>query len=287
MKDFFHSVKFKILICIAALLLGLMASVAINVGIQSGPEKILGTLTYPFTAAANWVADGVSGFIDKVVNADAYKAANDELSAKLTEMYKHTMDYEDLIKENEQLREMLGLKEKNKDFILSEPCDIIERNANDLYGGFKINAGTNSGLELNDPVVTAVGLVGRVTSIAGNYAKVTTIISPQVNVGVFTMRTKATGVIENDLESAKKGFCLMSDILRDADIKEGDIIFTSGKSGLFPDDLLVGTVVEVYDDPNGLSKHALIKPAVDIFGVTSVFAITDFDGKGIPFEINE
>lgn len=287
MKEFFHSIKFKILICVAALLMGLMTYVAVNVGTQSGPEQIFNALTYPFTAAANWIADGVSGFIDKLVNADTYKSQNEELSAKLTEMYKHTMDYESLRDENEQLREMLGLKEKNKDFIFSEPCDVVARNANDLYGGFTISSGSSSGLSLNDPVVTSVGLVGRITSIADNYAKVTTIISPQVKVGVFTMRSKATGVIENDLESAKKGLCLMSDILKDADIKEGDIIFTSGKSGLFPDDILVGTVTEVYDDPNGLSKHALIKPAVDIFGVTSAFVVTDFDGKGIPFEINE
>ncbi len=287
MKDFFHSIKFRILVCVAALLLGIMTYAAVNAGTQSTPEQILTAITYPFTAAANWIADGVSGFIDKLVNADTYKSRNDELSAQLTQMYKNTMDYESLKKENDQLREMLGLKEKNDDFIFSEPCDISGRNANDLYGGFTINAGRNSGLSLNDPIITSVGLVGRVTSVADNYAKVTTIISPQVNVGVYTMRSKATGVIENDLASAQKGLCLMSDILRDADIKEGDIIFTSGRSGLFPEGLLVGTVTEVYDDPNGLSKHALVKPAVDVFGVTSVFAVTDFDGKGIPFEIDE
>ena len=145
MKEFFHSIKFKILICVAALLAGLMTYVAINVGAQSGPEQILNTLTYPFTAAANWIADGVSGFIDKLVNADTYKSQNEELSAKLTEMYKHTMDYESLRDENEQLREMLGLKEKNKDFIFSEPCAIVARNANDLYGGFTISSGSSSG----------------------------------------------------------------------------------------------------------------------------------------------
>ena len=79
----------------------------------------------------------------------------------------------------------------------------------------------------------------------------------------------------------------MSDILKDAEIQEGDIVFTSGKSGLFPKDILVGTVTEVYDDPNGLTKHALIKPAEDIKNVSSVFAITDFDGKGIPFNVED
>lgn len=267
MKEFFHSVKFRILLGIGALLLGLMTYVAVAAGQSTTPEQILNTITYPFVTAANAISDGVTGIIDKVVNADKYKAQNDELSAQLTDMYKHTLDYEELKKENERLREMLKLKEKHEDFMFSEPCDVIAHNTNDLYGGFTIKSGSKDGLQLNDPVMTSKGLVGRITTIGENYAKVTTILSPQVNVGVYTMRSKATGVIENDLSSAEKGLCLMSGILKDADIREGDIIFTSGKSGLFPGDILVGTVTEVYDDPNGLSRHALIKPIEDVRGL--------------------
>ncbi|MDE6728611.1 MAG: rod shape-determining protein MreC [Oscillospiraceae bacterium] len=287
MKDFFHSIKFKILLGIGALLLGLMTYVAIAAGRETTPQQVLNTITYPFVKAANFVADGVGGFFDKLINADKYKSQNDELLAELTEMYKYTMDYDSLEQENARLREMLGLKEKNADFRFSEPCDVNSRNANDLYGGFTINKGKSDGLSLNDPVITSVGLVGRVSSIGENYSRVTTLISPEVNVGVYTMRTKTTGVIENDVSSAQKGLCLMSDILKEADIKAGDIIFTSGKSGLMPADIMVGTVTEVYDDPNGLTKHALVKPAEDVKSVSSVFAITDFNGKGIPFKIDE
>lgn len=287
MKDFFYSVKFKILICIGALLLGLMTSVAVTAGRQSTPEQIIGTVTYPFVSIANGISDGVAGMIDKLVNADTYKSQNDDLNAQIAEMRKYTMDYDSLKAENDQLREMLGMKERNEDFILSEPCDVRERNSNDIYGGFTINKGKNSGISTGDPVITAVGLVGRVTSIADNYARVTTILSPQVNVGVYTMRSKTTGVIENDLEYAQKGQCLMSDILKDADIREGDIIFSSGRSGLFPDDVQVGTVIEVYDDRNGFSKHAVIELTQDVRAVTSVFVITDFSGKGTPFDTEE
>lgn len=287
MKDFFHSIKFKILLGIGALLVGLMTCIAVTAGRETTPQQILNTLSYPFVKAANFIADGVGGFFDKLINADKYKSQNEELTAKLSEMYKYTMDYDSLEKENIRLREMLELKQKNKDFLFSEPCDIISRNANDLYGGFTISKGKNDGLSLNDPVITSTGLVGRVTSVADNYAKVTTIISPQVNVGVYTTRAKTTGVIENDVSSAQKELCIMSDILKDADIKVGDIIFTSGKSGLFPADIPVGTVTEVYDDPNGLTKHALIEPMEDVKGISSIFVITDFDGKGIPFVIED
>ena len=267
MKEFFHSVKFKILICIAALLLGLMAYVAVAAGTQTLPEQMINTVAYPFVTAANAISNGVNGFIDKLVNADTYKSQNDELRELVTEMYERTADYEELQNENEQLREMLGLSQKHKDFKFSEPCNIIARNANDIYGGFTINQGSSSGISLNDPVITSVGLIGRVTEIAPNYARVSTILSPQVNVGVYTMRTKTTGVLENDINTAGNKLCLMSNILKDADIEPGDVIVTSGQSGLFPEGLIVGTVKEVYDDPNGLSKHALIQPAEDSFSI--------------------
>lgn len=284
MKEFFHSIGFKILIGIAALLLGLMTYVAVSGGFATLPERLISTVTYPFVTAANAISEGVGGFFDKLVNADSYKAQNDELRAKLSEMYASTMDYEQLKEENTLLREMLGLKEENKTFEFSNPCDVVARNANDIYGGFTINRGSNDGISLYDPVVTSVGLVGRVSEIAPNYSRVTSLLSPQVSVGVFTMRTRATGVIENDLTNAQKGLCLMSNILKDADIEVGDVVATSGNSGLFPEGVIVGTVKEVYDDPNGLSKHALIEPMEDCFDVTAVFAVVDFDGKGLSFD---
>lgn len=287
MREFFHSIKFKILICIGALLLGFMAYVAVSAGIETLPERIIGSVTYPFVTASNAISEGVTGFIDKLINADTYKRQNEELTAQLTEMYKEIVDYEEIKQENESLREMLGLKQENSDFVFSEPCNIIARNSNDIYGGFTINRGSDHGLSVNDPIITTVGLVGRVTAIAPNYAKVTTILSPDVNVGVYTTRAKVTGVLENDLTTAQDGRCLMSDILRDADIKEGDIIFTSGKSGLFPEDVMVGTVVGVYDDSNGLSKHAVIELAENYFSITKVYAVVDFEGKGLDFPIDE
>lgn len=287
MKEFLHSIKFKILICVAALLLGLMAAIAVSGGFETVPEQVLSTITSPFVAAADAISDGVGGFFDKLVNADKYKAENEQLKAQLSEMYKETMNNEDLEEENRLLREMLGLKEENETFVFSEPCDVVARNANDMYGGFTINRGSNDGISLNDPIITSVGLVGRVTEIAPSYAKVSTLLSPQVNVGVFCMRSKATGVLENDIESAEQGLCLMNNILKDADIKAGDIIVTSGNSGLFPEGVVVGTVMEVKDNPNGLSKHAVIQPIVNSFDVTAVFAVVDFDGKGLSFDVEE
>lgn len=50
---------------------------------------------------------------------------------------------------------------------------------------------------------------------------------------------------------------------------------------LFPGNLLIGTVEKVYDDENGLSVHAVIKPAVDVRTITDCVVITDFKGQGV------
>ena len=64
------------------------------------------------------------------------------------------------------------------------------------------------------------------------------------------------------------------------------MVATSGNSGLFPEGVIVGYVKEIYDDPNGLSKHALIEPYQDAYA-TTVFAVVDFEGKGLSFDTTE
>ena len=89
---------------------------------------------------------------------------------------------------------------------------------------------------------------------------------------------KTIGVIENDAEYSAAGRCLMSYIPKDSAIKEGDMVLTSGSS-VFPADILIGTVTSVFPDPNGLTKHAVIQPAEDVYKVTNVFVITGFEGQ--------
>ena len=71
----------------------------------------------------------------------------------------------------------------------------------------------------------------------------------------------------------------MSYISKNAIINEGEAILTSGGS-VFPADIMIGTVKEIYADSNGLTLHAIIEPSEDILSVTDVFVITSFDGQG-------
>ena len=279
MKDFFHSVKFKIIVCIFALVFGFMIYAAIEGGNVIFPQSIMETITQPLSNTATSISDWVESTLDTFVNAQKYRNENIMLREKLNEMYEQIRDKEKIDEENSKLREMLDIEQRNPDYEWSAPCSVIARNANDIYGGFTINKGSNDGIELHDPVFTTIGLVGVVTEISPNYSVVTTILSTDVTVGAITSESDTVGIIENDVKYSADGCCLMSYINKNSHISVGEVVLTSGGS-VFPSELTIGTIKEIYNDSNGLTLHAVIEPTENVFNVTDVFVITSFEGQG-------
>jgi len=279
LKDFIKSVRFKVLLCVFALLFGLMLHAAMNSGTANVPEAILRTVTRPFSYAATSISNWVSGTLDKLINADRYKEENDELRRRLSEMHELIINKEALIEENHRLYEMLGITDEREDLSLSLPAAVIARDAVSVSGNFTINRGSNHGIKANDPVITAIGLVGIISEAAPTYSRVRTVLSTEINIGVRTPAGIA-GIIENDFLYSADRLCLMQYIEKNSGIAAGDIIVTSGGS-VYPAGLIVGTVTEVFPADNGLSFHALIEPSEDVMRVTDVFVITSFEGQGV------
>ena len=60
----------------------------------------------------------------------------------------------------------------------------------------------------------------------------------------------------------------------------GDLVYTSG-GAIFPADLVVGTILRVEDEREGISRFAVVQPAADILQLTDVMVITSFNGQGV------
>lgn len=280
MKDFIHSAKFKILVGILALLLGIMIYAATTTGGKSFVSSCLGVIVSPVQKLSTSISNKVSSSLDAVTNSKKNHDENEELKKKLDELYGKMIDYDNIKEENEHFKEILGLKEQYPDYKFSPPCRIIGRTTNDVYQSFIIDKGTRDGIALHDPVITGNGFVGIVSEVELTYSKVTTLLSPEYKIGVYCSSTKETGVIEGDLELAGNGYTKMKYISRDSKIKKDDIIVTSGNSGLVPKDRIIGTVEKVEMDKGGLSLVATIKPSVELKNLTNVFVITEFEGQG-------
>ncbi len=278
MKDFFRSWKFKVILCLLALAVGFMIYAAVSGGNVIFPKSVLETAAQPFVSAANAITGWIEDKLDTFINAEKYRSENIMLRNKLSEVYGEIIEKRKTDDENEQLRGMLEIAAENPDYEWSAPCSVIARSANDISGSFTINRGSADGIGLYDPVFTSLGLVGRITELSEHYSKVTTLLSSEMSIGAMTAEEHAVGIIENDVMYASKGCCLMSYINRESGISAGDLVVTSGSSS-FPADLIIGTVTDVYADANGLTLHAVIEPAENVYSVTNVFVVTFFEGQ--------
>ncbi len=156
---------------------------------------------------------------------------------------------------------------------------MIARDPENLYG-FTIGVGSLSGVEENDPVITAAGLVGLVTSVSPTYSQVTTVLSPDLQISAYDTRTGSAGVVCGRADLAVFAECQMQHLDKDAGVSSGDLIATSGSSSLFPADIVIGSVSEVTISENGMSATLTIQPSVDVQSVTDVTVIKSFTGQG-------
>ena len=257
-----------------------MIYAALSADTANLPEAAIKTVTQPFVSMATSISNWVSGTLDKLVNADKYKRENETLRRQLSDMYAQIMDKEELKKENSQLNEILGIVKEHDDFKLSPPCGVIAREAMNVSGDFTISRGSNSGIKKGDPVITDIGLAGIISEVAPTYSKVKTILSTEINVGVRTSSGAAVGIIENDILYSSNRQALMGYIEKSSEIKTGEIVVTGGGS-VYPPGLVIGSVADIFPNENGLSLHAVIEPAEDIFRITDVFVIISFDGQGV------
>lgn len=279
MRDFFKTTKFKILVVVMAVIIGVMVYSLTMGGYSPDSSAFFSIVLEPFQKLSTAISEKVSDGIDTLANAKDYREENEQLKSKLNEIYNDIADYDKLQRENAELKELLGLKEEHIDYVFSAPCTVIARTANDPYGSFTIDKGSSDGIAPYDPVITSEGLVGICIDVSRTTTRVQTLYSPKTAVGVTSVRTKATGVIEGDYELSSQGYCRMNYINKNADIIEGDIIMTSG-SETFPEGQLVGVVAEIGMEDSGLSKYAVISPAIDPESVSTVFVVTEFNGQG-------
>lgn len=275
MKEFFHSVKFKIIIALTAVLIGAMIYSVTTGGYSSGSSYLFEVIFEPVRDLSSSISDKVSRSLDMVINAEKYYNENQQLKAQLNALYNDVIDYDKVLEENKELRVMLELKEEYNNYKFSPPCTVIARTTNDPYGSFTVDKGANDGIKPGDPVVTETGIVGVCFEVSPSTSKVRTLYSPKTAVGVYTVRTKAEGIAEGGYDLAINGRIRMSYISKESDIREGDVIVTSGSAN-YPAGQLIGTVESVEMEQNGLSKFAVIIPAEDPNTITSVFVITDY-----------
>ena len=278
MGDFFKSIRFKILVAVLAFLLAFMLRAAYTGGLAPMTSQILGILTNPLQKASASVSASFSGLFDRMFRSGEILEENERLKEENRRLTQRQLEFDKYKLENEQLKEYLDIKEKNPDFYF-ETAFVIGRDPNDRFYAFTIDKGSLDGISLHDPVITEDGLVGMVVEVGPTYAKVATILDVMLEISSYDSRTKDIGITTGRIDLAEEGLCQLTLLQRESGASAGDIVITSNVGGLYPKDLVIGTIREVRTESHGISLYAVIEPAVDVRTVKDVLVITSFEGQ--------
>ncbi len=280
MGEFLKSTRFKVLLAFLAFLVGIMIYSVTKGGYSLSGASFINTITKPFRFASNSISMKLEKNADRISNADAYYEENLELKRQIGELNKKLTEYDDLLAEVEELRKLVVIKEEHPDSVFSQSAEVMGYIANDPFKGFTIDRGYADGIEPYSPVITPEGIVGIVIEVSQHSSTVRTLLSPDLSIAAICSSTNTDfGIVEGSVLAAENSRTKLIHLDKNHGIKEGDLMITSGSSGLFPKDYAIGTVTEVGIEANGLSAYAEIEPAADISRLRSVFVIMDFEGK--------
>ena len=276
MKDFLR--QNGILLLVAAVLL----SIALWLGsaLFGGTDPVsnaVNAVATPFRSGVTAVLDWFEGVREYVLHYDRLHEELDALRAEVARLEDEVRDSEEARKENERLRELLNLQQKRQDFTF-QSARVAQRSTDNWNNTLTLGRGSDAGLEAGDCVITETGaLVGVIEEVGMNWATVSTVIDPSSELGGIVNRTYSAGVLEGDFTLMGQGKLKLSYLPDSAQLVSGDEVLTSGKGGVYPSGLVVGTVDGLFTDPSGINRYAVVTPAADLSELIEVFVVTDFD----------
>ncbi|MBV9213372.1 MAG: rod shape-determining protein MreC [Actinobacteria bacterium] len=212
-------------------------------GVQRGAQQVLSpieagasTALKPFRDLFNWVGDAFNA-----------KGENKKLKQQLAATRARLAAAETALRENQQLRAMVGLPRQPGFPQGTNPVTarVIARSPTDWYSSIAIDKGSDDGIRTDQPVVTGDGLVGKVASTTSSTAQVTLITDASSAVSAQIMPDGSSGILRpavgdpNDLQ--------LDYIQKGRQIKAGQVVITSGFSSgslqsIFPRGIPIGRV---------------------------------------------
>ena len=254
MKKLFRG-RVRLILLLAVLLAAATALTAALSGTAWGSRTVQAVLT-PFR----------SGFSALTRQAERYY---DYLRRQISSMENEVRTADSLQRENERLKELLGLQEEHEDYRFNEAY-IVSWDSSSWKSTFTIGKGTRSGLETGMVVVTEYGqVVGLITDIGPNWATVTTVLDTSLEISASVASAGYTGVVQGAYTTNASGKLRMNYLPSDAVLRNNDQVVTTG-STVYPKGLILGYV------ETGVAKYAMLRPAADLEDLEQVFVITDY-----------
>ena len=171
--------------------------------------------------------------------------------------------------QNEELRQLLDFSRRSELNLF--PIRIVAKELNQINNSLTVDAGSRQGIEVGMPMVTADGLVGRVTIVAAGYAQVMPFYNSLFRVSAKLQQSGGYGIVswrEKNLYEMQ-----MDEVPQTVAVDSGEVVVTSGFSNQFPPDIPIGRVIRTEPAQGRVTQKIIIDPYVDLHQIAEGFIV--------------
>jgi rod shape-determining protein MreC len=206
-------------------------------------RAIAQTIVDPVQRGASGIGNWFGGFFARFGELRRASAENQQLREQVQQMQTELRDTREKVAEAGRLEKILGLNETSPYQTLA--ARVIARDPSMWFDNVTIDKGRWSGIEINMPVVTPEGVVGRVISISPLNSQVMLITNEKSGAGAIVGQLDQSRALGSIKGLGDSGLLEMRYVSGLEKIQSGNIVTTTGQDGIYPPGYNIGEVVEV------------------------------------------
>lgn len=219
-------------------------------GLQDSVHSVFAPIGF-LSANAGAAIDDAGAAISDSAASDETVSALRERVAELTEMVTKGEEYR---LESERLQGLLNLKETYS--IEGVTGRVIGRNSDSWNQTITIDVGSDQGVEMGLTVMGPSGVVGQVVSVNPGSSSVRLLTDPKSGAAAMIQSSRADCIVRGSLS----GTLYLENVSADVEVKQGDVVLTSGLGGSYTKGLLIGTVVRVEGNAKDGTRTVIVAP---------------------------
>lgn len=225
------------------------------------------TIVTPIQSAFGYVTDSVAGIWNGYFDLRGVRERNAALEAENAALLAEIESARAAAAENDRLRQALELRPLLKyETVVAE---VVARDSTAWFKRIVVNKGSQDGIRGDMPVVTADGLVGRVTQVGPFVCQIQLITDEHAGAGGRLTTSRAVG----EVEGRGDGTCRMKSISSLYDVGENEPILTSGLDRLYPAGILIGYVTSVAKGAGATPQDTAVRPSADLDRIEAVMIL--------------
>lgn len=259
-------------LCVIAIIFTINPGMGSNI-VSGGLSYVVVPIQRGLTSTAAWFG----GHFSAISNNQRLITENRELLAEINrlEFENHRLNL--AAEDNARLSAALNMHVQYA-HLPNIGARVIAHDPNNWYRSFRVDRGSNDGVEPGMAIIAGGGLAGVVRYVNPTSSQFVSVLDSRFAAAVIASRTDDTGIARGDTTLMQQGLMRIDHIEATAQIMPGDEILTSPDSAVFPSRLLLGEVVSIHTNPDGLTRYAIIRPAADISSPEVVLIISETFG---------